>query len=78
MQMAALLIEARDAACGARQVGQSALEAAVLEDLVTRYRALAANGLAANLYRRAADRKGRLASPVPELRRPDPPLRHPP
>jgi transposase len=54
VQMAALLIEARDAASGARQAGQPALEAAVLEDLVTRYRALAAAGLATNLYRRTA------------------------
>ena len=49
-QMAALLIEARDAAAA----GQSALDAAVLDDLVARYRALAASGLAANLYRRTA------------------------
>ena len=52
--MAALLIEARDAAAAARAAGQSALDAAVLDDLVTRYRALAASGLAANLYRRTA------------------------
>ena len=39
-QMAALLIEARDAAAAARLAGQSALNAAVLDDLVTRYRAL--------------------------------------
>jgi transposase len=32
----------------------TALDAAVLNDLITRYRALAASGLAANLYRRAA------------------------
>ena len=51
-QMASLLIEARDAASAARAAGQSALAAAVLDDLVTRYRALAAAGLAANLYRR--------------------------
>ena len=53
-RMAALLIEARDAAGAARQAGQSALGAAVLDDLVTRYRALATAGLAANLYRRTA------------------------
>jgi len=52
--MAALLIEARDAAAAARAAGQAALDAAVLDDLVTRYRALAASGLAANLYRRTA------------------------
>ena len=56
-QMAALLIEARDAASAARQAGQSALGAAVLEDLVTRYRELATAGLAANLYRRTATAK---------------------
>jgi transposase len=43
-QMAALLIEARDAAAAARAAGQAALDAAVLDDLVTRYRALAASG----------------------------------
>ena len=36
---------------------QSALDTAVLDDLVTRYRALAAAGLAANLYRRTATAK---------------------
>jgi transposase len=53
-QMAGLLIEARDAAAAARLAGQSVLDAAVLDDLVSRYRALAAAGLAANLYRRTA------------------------
>ena len=56
-QMAALLIEARDAAGAARLAGQSVLDAAVLDDLVTRYRALAAAGLEANLYRRTATAK---------------------
>ena len=56
-RMAGLLIEARDAASAARQAGQSALDAAVLEDLTTRYRELAAGGLAANLYRRTATAK---------------------
>ena len=55
--MAALFIEARDAASAARIAGQSVLNAAVLEDLVTRYRALAADGLAASLYRRTATAK---------------------
>jgi transposase len=55
--LAALLIEARDAAAAARQAGQPALDADVLEDLLTRYRALAANGLAANLYRHTATAK---------------------
>jgi transposase len=53
-QMASLLIGARDAASAARQAGQSSLDAPVLDDLITRYRALAAAGLAANLYRRTA------------------------
>jgi transposase len=53
-QMACLLIEARDAASAARQTGQSSLDAVILEDLINRYRALAAAGLAANLYRRTA------------------------
>ena len=53
-RMAALLIGARDAAAAARLAGQPALEPAVLEDLLTRYRALTGAGLTANLYRRTA------------------------
>jgi transposase len=49
--MAALLIEARDAASTARQDAKTALDTAVLDDLVTRYRELATSGLAANAYR---------------------------
>jgi hypothetical protein len=45
-QMASLLVEARGAASATRQAGQSALHAAVLDDLVTRYRELAAAGQA--------------------------------
>jgi transposase len=56
-QLATLLIEARDAAAAARQAGQSALGTPVLADVVTRYRALASAGLAANLYRRTATAK---------------------
>ncbi len=56
-RMAALLIEARPAAAAAGLAGQPALDAAVLDNLVTRYRALAAAGLAANLYRRTATAK---------------------
>jgi transposase len=56
-QLAGLLIEARDAAGAARLAGQSVLDAAILDDLVTRYRALAAAGLVANLYRRTATAK---------------------
>jgi len=55
--MAALLTEARDAAAAARLAGQSVLDAAILDDLVGRYRALATAGLAANLYRRTATAK---------------------
>jgi transposase len=55
--MAALLIEARDAARDARQAGKTALDAGVLENLVTRYRALATSGLAANTYRRTSTAK---------------------
>jgi transposase len=52
--MAALLIEARDAAWDARQAGSAALDPQILDSLTSRYRALAAAGLAANLYRRTA------------------------
>jgi len=63
-RMAALLIEARDAASAARQAGESALDTAVLDVLVTRYRALAAEGLAASLYRRTRPRRTPAASPA--------------
>ncbi|MGH3410862.1 MAG: IS66 family transposase [Streptosporangiaceae bacterium] len=53
-RMASLLVEARDAAAAARAAGQDTLGAAVLDDLVTRYRGLAASGLTANFYRRTA------------------------
>jgi transposase len=56
-QMAALLIEARDAAGAARLAGQPVLDAAVLDSIVSRYRALATAGLAASLYRRTATAK---------------------
>ncbi len=56
-QLAGLLTGARDAAGAARLAGQSVLDAAVLDDLVTRYRSLAAAGLTANLYRRTATAK---------------------
>jgi transposase len=56
-QMAGLLIETRDAARDARQAGKTALDPSVLDDLVTRYRALATSGLAANAYRRTATAK---------------------
>ena len=55
--MAGLLTGARAAAAAARLAGQSALEPAVPEDLLTRYRALTAAGLAANLYRRTVTAK---------------------
>ena len=56
-QMAGLLIEARDAAAAARHAGSTALDAAILDDLLTRYRDLATAGLTANLYRRTATAK---------------------
>jgi transposase len=56
-QMACLLIKARDAASAARLAGQSALDPEVLDDLVSRYRELAAAGLAGSLYRRTATAK---------------------
>ena len=56
-QMAGLLIEARDAAAAARMAGHAVLDAAVLDDLLTRYRDLATAGLTANLYRRTATAK---------------------
>jgi transposase len=56
-QMAALLLEARGAARDARQAGKTALDAGVLENLVSRYQALATSGLAANTYRRTATAK---------------------
>jgi transposase len=56
-KMAALLIEARDAARDARRDGRAALEPAVLAGLVARYRALATSGLAANCYRRTTTAK---------------------
>jgi transposase len=56
-QMAALLIEARDVARDARRAGKAILDPGVLEDLVTRYQALAESGLAASIYRRTATAK---------------------
>jgi transposase len=56
-KMAALLIEARDAARDARQAGETALNPEILDSLTGRYRELAAGGLAANLYRRTATAK---------------------
>ena len=78
--MAGLLIEARDAASTARQAGQSALDAAVLDNLVARYRTLAAAGLAAQPLPADRDREGRPPHrpPVPRLRGPHPPLCYPP
>jgi transposase len=55
--MAALLIEARDAAREARQAGETTLAPQILASLTGRYRKLASAGLAANLYRRTATAK---------------------
>ena len=60
-QMAGLLIEARDAAAAARHAGGTALDAAILDDLLTRYRDLATAGRTVNLYRRTAKDARRLA-----------------
>ncbi len=56
-RMAALLIEARDAARDARAEGRKVLDLDVLGGLVDRYRAIAACGLAGNVYRRTATAK---------------------
>lgn len=53
-RMAALLIEARDAAREARAAGKKALDQDVLDGLVERYRGIVHDGLAANVYRRTA------------------------
>jgi transposase len=53
-RMACLLLHARDSAAAARAAGQAALSPGVLEDLVTRYRAVADDGLWVNLTRHTA------------------------
>jgi transposase len=53
-KMACLLLYARDAAAAARAAGQDRLSPAILDDLVTRYRAAAGGGLWANLTRHTA------------------------
>jgi transposase len=53
-QMAALLLEARDAARGARAEGRKALDPDVLARLTGRYRETATSGLATNVYRQTA------------------------
>jgi hypothetical protein len=52
--MACLLLHARDTAAAARRAGQDTLDPAVLDDLVARYRAVAAGGLWTNLTRHTA------------------------
>jgi len=54
VRMAALLIEARDAARDARAEDKKALDQDVFYSIVDRYQAIAAAGLAANVYRRTA------------------------
>jgi len=49
--MACLLLEARDAAAAARHAGKDQLDPELLDDLLTRYRAIAAEGTAANQLR---------------------------
>ena len=78
-RMAGLLIEARDAARDARADGKKALDLDVLGDLVDRYRAIAASGLAAQRLPADRDREGRAPDrpPVHQARGHDPPLHHP-
>lgn len=56
-RMAALLIEARDAARDARAADKKALDLDVLGDLTGRYRDIATSGLAANVYRQTPTAK---------------------
>jgi transposase len=56
-QMAALLIEARDAARDARAAGKKALDQAVLDSLTSRYRKIAEAGYARNVYRQTPTAK---------------------
>jgi len=59
-KMACLLLWARDTAAAARSAGHAALDAAFLDDLVTRYQAAAAEGASINLFRHnAAAREAR-------------------
>jgi len=53
-KIACLLLWARDAAAAARAAGQAALDPAVLDQLVTRYRQAAAEGLAGSRFRHGA------------------------
>ncbi len=54
-KMARLLLRARDDDAAARRDGKTALEPAVLEDLLTSYRAITAEGRALNLFRHNAN-----------------------
>jgi len=53
-KMGCLLLWARDAAAAARDAGKDTLDPAVLDELTARYRAVAAEGLWANLTRHTA------------------------
>jgi transposase len=53
-KIACLLLWARDAAAAARAAGQAALDPAVLDQLVTRYRQAAAEGLRGSRFRHGA------------------------
>ena len=77
--MAGLLIEARDAASDARRDGKAALDAAVLEDLIARYRDARRVRAGREPLPGHRHREGRLPDrpPVPEVRGHDPPLRRP-
>jgi transposase len=54
-KIACLLLWARDAAAAARHAGQAALEPAVLDQLITRYRTAAWEGLNGNMFRHTAN-----------------------
>jgi transposase len=56
-QMAALLIEGRDAARDARAAGKKALDPDTVTSLTGRYREIATSGLAANVYRQTPTAK---------------------
>ena len=79
-KIACLLLWARDAAAAARAAGQAALDPAVLDQLIARYRQAAAEGLRGSRSPARRHRPGRRPPrpPAPALRGHDPALRHPP
>lgn len=61
-KMACLLLQARDAAAAARRNGQDTLEPGVLDQLVTRYRTAAWEGLNGNMFRHTANARAARAA----------------